>query len=428
MDISPSRPTRRSLLAGLVAAGLVLPLAATPTAAATPAGSGRAANTGGTGPVGFALPEPTGWHGVGTTELHLVDHDRQDPWVADRVRELVVSVWYPTRARTGPRAPWLPPGAAAVVDQANAGQLGLSPGRIDYGSATHGLVGVPAETRAGGWPVVLYSPGAEQTRADGTSMVEELVSRGYVVVTVDHPHEARAVEFPGGRVELGALPPSSPDVLRTMIATRVADTRFVLDQLTVLAGGGNPDAQRRALPAGLGRALNLSSVGMFGHSAGGFTAAETMLVDDRIDAGVDLDGSMMYSRSAGLYGEVATRGLDRPFLLMGAGSHSHLNPDQADPSWPEFWRNQRGWKLDLNIAEGEHFSYTDYQAILPRLAERLDIPEERITPVIGTVNRDRIVASQRAYLTAFFDQHLRGLPQRLLTGPSPAHPDVTFVS
>jgi hypothetical protein len=33
----------------------------------------------------------------------------------------------------------------------------------------------------------------------------------------------------------------------------------------------------------------------------------------------------------------------------------------------------------------------------------------------------------RAYVRAFFDQHLRGEPQPLLDQPSPGYPEVTFV-
>ncbi|GAB3983876.1 hypothetical protein GCM10029978_091860 [Actinoallomurus acanthiterrae] len=46
---------------------------------------------------------------------------------------------------------------------------------------------------------------------------------------------------------------------------------------------------------------------------------------------------------------------------------------------------------------------------------------------IGTVDSTRIVAAERAYIGAFFDEHLRHRPQRLLDGPSPRHPDVVFV-
>jgi hypothetical protein len=51
-----------------------------------------------------------------------------------------------------------------------------------------------------------------------------------------------------------------------------------------------------------------------------------------------------------------------------------------------------------------------------------------LSPSIGTVRAARSVAAQRAYLTAFFDEHLRHRPQRLLNGPSPRHPDVQFLN
>jgi predicted dienelactone hydrolase len=45
-------------------------------------------------------------------------------------------------------------------------------------------------------PVVLYSPGLGGNRDSSTVLVEQLVSRGYVVVTIDHTHDASQVEFP----------------------------------------------------------------------------------------------------------------------------------------------------------------------------------------------------------------------------------------
>lgn len=203
------------------------------------------------------------------------------------------------------------------------------------------------------------------------------------------------------------------------MATRVEDTRFVLDQLAALARGRNPDVGHRTLPRGLRRSLDLSRVGMFGHSAGGFTAGETMVSDRRIDAGADLDGSMMYSRSRREFGRVAEEGLDRPFLLMSAGDHSA----SSDPSWQEFLANHRGWIRQLHLPAGEHFSFTDQQALAPQLG--LD-PVLRAA-IIGTVDPVRSVASQRAYLSAYFDTHLRNCPQRLLDAPSAEHPDVQFL-
>jgi dienelactone hydrolase len=356
---------RKALVAGLT--GVLLTTTVSAAAAA---------------PARLALPAPTGPYAVGTTDLHLVDHARPDPWVAGTTRELMVTVRYPARPGSGPKAPYLTPGAAKVVSEEDAAQLGISADRLDYTFPTHARTGAPA---AGGRrPVVLYSPSAKYPRSVGTAQLEQLTSEGYVTVAIDHTHESAAVEFPGGRVERRVLPPGTDGKL--LIATRVADTRFVLDELKSLK-----------LPAGL--SLDLTRIGMFGHSAGGFTTGETMVSDPRINAGADLDGSMAYSQSARDFGRVANEGLDRPFLLLGAGDHSAA----SDGSWQEFLSHQRGPVREYRLPDGEHFSYTDYQALLPRLG----LDPAAIAPFIGTVDAARSITTQRAQLCAFFARYLR---------------------
>jgi predicted dienelactone hydrolase len=405
-------------------AAVVMSAAMVSTAPVAPAQAASA-------PLRLSLPAPTGPYPVGATELHLVDRDRADPWVAGRPRELMTTVWYPARpSGRAPVAPYLPPLAAQRFGQDAAALLGIAAEQVDWaGITTHARAGAPARAHHRGYPVVIYSPGRGRSRAEGTTLVAELASRGYVVVTVDHTYETPMVEFPGGRLETRRLPDlASAELGRALIRTRVQDTRFVLDRLAVLAAGGNPDAGKRHLPRGLGAALDLSRAGMFGHSAGGFTTAETMLVDRRLDAGADLDGSMAYSFSNNDFGDVVTRGLDRPFLLMGAGLSSgrpHTHREAAD--WRSFWQHSTGWKLDLHIPAGEHFTFTDHQTLLPQLAAAFTLPEGFVTAAVGSVDPDRIVTSQRVYVSAFFEQHLRHRPQPVLNGPSPRHPDVAFI-
>ncbi|KDN18090.1 alpha/beta hydrolase family protein [Amycolatopsis rifamycinica] len=341
----------------------------------------------------LALPAPTGPYAVGRVDLHLVDPARPDPWVAGTPRELMVTVRYPARPGGGPKTPYVTSVAAEILAEEDARQLGIAADRLDYTFPTHARAGVPA---AGGpRPVVLYSPSAKYPRSVGTTQLEQLASEGFVTVAIDHTHEPAAVEFPGGRVERRVLP-SGPEAGRQLIATRVADTRFVLDALETLARGGSPDAERRALPAGL--SPDVSRAGMFGHSAGGFTTGETMVSDARLDAGADLDGSMAYSQSAREFGRAADEGLDQPFLLLSAGDHSAA----SDPSWQEFLAHQRGPVRTQHLSDGEHFSYTDYQALLPRLG----LDPASIAPFVGTVDADRSVATQRAVLSAFFGRYL----------------------
>ena len=369
------------------------------------------------------LPAPTGPYPIGTTELHLIDHRRPDPWDISPVRELMVSLWYPA-VPNGARARYAPPRAGVALADEVATALGLPPGSIDYpGTRTHARTDAPA---VGRHPVILYSPGLGTSRILGTHHVEDLASRGYVVVTIDHTGEA-PVEFPDGRVTPVRFPTDDP---RTVIDVRVADTRFVLDRLADLTRGRNPESRPRPLPPGLHRALELRRTGMLGYSAGGFTAAETMLVDRRIDAGVNLDGTLQYGFPDGVLGEAARRGLDRPFLLFGADGHSHLpqpGTELNDPSWTSFWNHQRGWKLDLGIPDGTHGAFADYQWSVPAVAAAFDLPPGPVTEQLGTVDPAGSVRAQRAYIGAFFEQFLRGRHQPLLRKPSPRYPEVIFV-
>ncbi|MEU4837004.1 alpha/beta hydrolase family protein [Nocardia testacea] len=358
--------------------------------AVVPAGVPAAASA---EPVRFGLPAPTGPYPVGSTDLHLIDPSREDPWVPGRVRELMVTVRYPARPNTAPKAPYMAAGVAAAVAATDAGKLGVEPNRLDYRFPTHSGIGAPVA--AGRRSVLLYSPGATLSRSHGTTQMEQLASDGYIVVAIDHTHEAEAVEFPGGRLARKSLPAPTIDISKRLIATRIADTRFVLDQLEPLAAGVHRDADGRALPAGLNTALDLSSIGMFGHSGGGFTTAETMFADSRIGAGADLDGSMAYAQSVRDFGRAADESLDRPFLLMSAGDHSL----DTDASWQQFLGHHRGPICRVHLPDGEHFSYTDYQTLLSP-------PRHTTTAFVGAVDPAHSLAVQHRTLATFFDTHL----------------------
>ena len=389
----------------------------------------------------LTAPSLTGKYDVGTTDLHLVDPSRPDPWKPERRRELMVTVTYPAdRLAEGPRAPWLTPGMSAVVDQALAGEdyLSLPVGSIDWASAKRRAETAVPVAHGAPKPVALFSPGFGFPREMYTAIVDDLASHGYVVVSLSHTYESAAVEFPGGRLELAVSEGEEP-ALKKALDARVADSRFVLDQLTKITRGANPDADKRPLPRGLGRSLDLSRVGAYGHSYGGFTAGETMVHDRRVDAGINLDGAMATAigyppGSPYEPGEVTERGLDRPFLLMGAEGvdengklleHTHRNP-AFDRSWADFWAVQRGWKRDLLLRGGStHLAYSDLQIIVPQLGERV-APEKR-EALIGTIDPRRSLAAQRDYIGAFFDLHLRGRDRHLFDGESPRHPNIDFI-
>ncbi|MEU5693248.1 prolyl oligopeptidase family serine peptidase [Actinosynnema sp. NPDC020468] len=411
-------------------AALAAGLAATTALLVAPAAT--AAPTSG---IRITTPALSGRHPVGTTELHLVDEARQDPWHPAEKRELMVTVTYPAK-REGQRAHWMTPGAARGIDAVASGPdlLDLPAGTVDWaGSLRQARTGAAAD-RSQDWPVVLFSHGYTGARELNAALTDDLASRGYVVASISHTGEAAAVEFPGGRVVLSAVDQQHDPRWKLAIDTRVADSRFVLDQLTRVERGDNPDADRAPLPRGLAGSLDLSNVGIYGHSYGGYTAAETLYHDRRFDAGINVDGSMAWDVHE--YGEAVKHGLDQPFLLVGGDlvdpgtgevyEHSHADT-RLDPTWAAFWTNQRGWKRDLHFDKSTHYSFTDLQIAAPQLTSVLKPGKKE--ELVGAIDPTRSLAAQHDYFAGFFDHHLKHRDGRLFGPAGPAcHPDTRFVA
>lgn len=230
------------------------------------------------------LPEPTGPYAIGTTEVHLTDVRRADPWQPGKRRELMVSVWYPTRSTHRQYAAYAQPAVAPALGTEMASYLGLPGDSVDLAAST-----THARTSAkpcGLHPVLLYSPGSGASRIIGTNQAEELASRGYIVVTIDHTGEA-PVEFPGGRVVGALVPWDEPGAVKKATDTRVADVRFVLDSLP-------------RLPRRLRHTMDLSRIGIVRYPTS--------------DYQFSLPG---LARASGVPSEVLGEGLERSIRTSG---------------------------------------------------------------------------------------------------------------
>jgi dienelactone hydrolase len=312
---------------------------------------------------GVALPEPSGRAVVGMDVVQLVDRARGG-------RRLMLTRWYPaaTGARERPLAAYASPRLTAV--------LGLPPVRVHARTR--------ARARRGRLPVVLFSPGWGVSRVIYQALAEDLASHGYLVIAVDHTGET-PVEFPDGRIRLPSVE-GPKDPLATASATRLADMRLVLRRLNTMATG--PLADRRRVAA-------------IGHSLGGSTAADLMLAEPSLRAGVDLDGAII--------GNAARRGVPRAFMVMGAGK-GHL----AQPGWRAVFRRWRGPLLALEVEGFEHMSFSDLPAFGPEAQG------------VGKRPSPRDISMQSAYVRAFLGRHLLDRPSPLLDGPSRRFPRVSL--
>jgi dienelactone hydrolase len=327
-------------------------------------------------PVQLRLPNPTGPLAVGRTTLHLVDHTRQDPWVPEAgARELMISLYYPARPGRGDPAPYTSTEEARLLLQAQ-GLDGVVPAETFSATATSARLG--ARPAPGRHPLVLLSPGIGAPRFTLTALAEELASHGYVVAAMDHAYESVGTAFPGGRM-LTCV--ACDRDLREVTVGRGRDASFVVDQLT----------------ARFPYLIDPRRIGMAGHSLGGASAISAMVGDNRIRAGLNLDGA---------FHDVPTSLGGRPFLMLGTDNEVH-RPGGRDRTWDATWPHLDGWRRWLTVTGASHLSFTD----LPPLAEQLGLPGPALPA-------NRAVEITRGVVTAFFDLHLRGIPQPTLDHPT----------
>jgi pimeloyl-ACP methyl ester carboxylesterase len=275
------------------------------------------------------LPTPSGPYGIGRVAYDWIDTSRMDRLSPDphHPRELMVYLWYPTTH---------PSSDAHGVYLSGAKQMDADPElgrqmRDGYGDNwplivsgaiySHAVESAPPAKAPEQFPVIIFSHGLGGSSFGYTSLIENLVSHGYVVVAIEHTGTAGVVVFSDGRVvqQHQDYPPaglSPAERFQRMVAQAGAgieegagDVRFVLNQLTRLNAG----ARQQFLLASV---LDLNRVAAMGHSAGAEFAARACELDARFKACVDLDGAMVPVLALPESGDGAV--IQQPLLFLEA--------------------------------------------------------------------------------------------------------------
>ncbi|HMH01383.1 MAG TPA: hypothetical protein VK555_08205 [Terriglobales bacterium] len=324
-----------------------------------------------------AAPPLTGPEKVGTMAMRLVDTTRNDPFAATGAkRELMVRFWYPALPGACVRADYASPKVWAYL----AHMSGIPLPTVKTNSCAD------APVAPGVHPVIVFSHGFTGMFTDATFLFEELASRGYVVVSIAHTHESTAVEFPDGRLITSAFGSYlAPQTLRAEVdsvasirSARLADVKFVLNELwRVDTTLGGPFHNR----------LDLTRIGVMGHSLGGEIALSILQHESRVRAAVWIDG---------VISDESIAGTAKPVLLLAAG-RQQWNQDEC-----RLWNNLRGIRLAVNLRGAQHLTPSDavwFGQAFPGMA---------VAP--GAAGSARTVAAIRNHVTAFFDSTLRDRP------------------
>ena len=232
----------------------------------------------------LGIPTLTGGHAVGRQEFVWTDPTRPEPGTQDLAdhRQTGLVVWYPAQPATGSPAPYVPDLAGIRAGLIESGEFnsievaGLA--WVRSRSFTHAVIAPSAAS----YPLLVLSPGNATNVEFYGSLAEDLASNGYVVIGLNHPFQVTAMSLSDGSVAVydATADTGPPGSAAPKIAERAADVEFVLGRL----------AQEVTSGQFLDGRVDLSRVGVLGHSNGGLTAAEVCRASTRVTACMNIDG------------------------------------------------------------------------------------------------------------------------------------------
>jgi predicted dienelactone hydrolase len=366
----------------------------------------------------ITLPAPTGQFAVGRAIYDWTDDATVDTLapVPGTKRELLVWIWYPSAAgQSAAMDDYVP--ARMRPEAAPTGLLQLLTRDL---SKVHGHSardpGVSPRPRP--FPVVIMRAGASKEVVFYSTLAEDLASHGYVVVGFDAPYRTFAVVFPDGRV-MRRTPENDPELcadqqqprqarcVDKVLTAWTADVGFVLDRLERL---------NAADPSGkLTGRLDMTRVGVFGHSFGGATAAQFCHDDPRCKAGIDVDGQP--------FGSVVHAGLRQPFMFLLSGWGHSTDPiiRQIQANIQSIYdRLPPDGRLRIAIRGANHFLFSDDGALLK---SHIVLRTLRLAGVLGIDGRRQLAVT--AYCVhSFFDAYLERASASGLRIESPLYPEI----
>ena len=335
------------------------------------------------------IQPPTGEYHVGTQIFFWVD-DARDEWFSEEEgdkRELVVQVWYPSTESENDTDPWLDYASLreqAIMDNFKVPKfIAKAVDRVDTDTFKD------SKPLSGSYPVIIFSHGFEGFRSQNTTQIQELVSNGYIVFALDHTYDAVLTILPDGR-EIPTAKKYCIDcdteefynVFLPQINTRIADIRFLIDQIEKIKSG--------KIISNFSASMDIDKLGIFGHSFGGGTSLATSILDSRIKSCLSLDG--WYTP---VHPDIYNQGLSVPFLHLGQVEwEDAVNYKILD----EILESKVDLGYKLSLVGANHYDFTDS----PHLSNfsstfklSSDLDSEEILMVTNTA------------VVGFFDEHLK---------------------
>ncbi len=374
----------------------------------------------------FTLPKPTGSYAVGFKYFHLVDEKRNDPFLAHSTqkRELMVKAYYP--AKKDDSKPCSPYFHSPELLKLFAGFYNMPGFIFDHLNLvkTNSKENLGLSDKKQRYPVVLFSHGAGTTMEVHTSQCEDLASRGFIVVAIDHTYASAATIFPNKIVtqKEATTDFKTPEPAEIITQIMADDDKFVIDKLG--------DINKGKIRTIFKEKLNLDKIGVIGHSVGGAVAYNLAINDSRVKAAIDLDG-VVYTTPKKDSKDIA------PFLMLANDKYHIQTIQKREPLMEKFEDmkdeeqkltlavngNEKTYNETYNRAQqniigltdvlkssknlftikgSDHMKFTDIGLFIgiKQLREKIDIS--------GKTDPARCLEITNSLTSSFFDQHLKG--------------------
>ncbi|KAF1851617.1 uncharacterized protein K460DRAFT_413159 [Cucurbitaria berberidis CBS 394.84] len=358
---------------------------------------------------GISLPPPTGPYNVGSKPYVLNHTTLNDPIAPNNIStSILVNVYYPTHD-SAPLQKYIWRGLAATYET----YYKLPPGTFGNTTANIAYNATPlkhAECVKLKLPTLLFGPPfAGPASQMFFALISEVVSRGYTVVSVDHPYEQPYLQYPDGTSFLGHSVDWSPgpEVYIPTEVYRVTENSAVLDAL--------PSISRH-----LKLSLNITHFAFFGHSLGGSAALAQIPTERNRTSSrhkkflgtIDLDGTVFGRASA----NDSSVDVHAPTLLFASSSHERL----YDPTWPVFESWQTSWRKEIRALG--NINHTDFSDLI------FLKQANGISGGGAAIPATRFLNVTRTFVGAFFEMLIGG-GEGVLTGDAQVQrewPEVVF--
>ena len=365
------------------------------------------------------IPTPypvTGPHQVGTMVVHLTDSSRPELYGNDPTapREIMVQVWYPANPRKDDvQSQWMQDieaAAPAIATYIDLPSFALN--HLKYVRA-NAFIDAPPITDSQGFPILIFSHGWAGFKEQNIFQVEELASHGYTIFGISHTYGAVLTVFPDGR-QAPRNPEALPsgvskeeyDLASNMLVRQWAqDISFVIDEL-----------EKTDHPSTLGLLtgkLDLSKIGVFGHSTGAGATAEFCASDPRCKAAL-----MMDLWAEPVSPDAISAGLSQPSMIMHSENWDSLDyPENNYGLIGDLVDSSTGEIFEMVIQGTKHYDFSSLPLLSP-LAPSLGLKG----PIEGSLGLEII----NFYSVRFFDQYLRGDSQVDLAELKTQYPEAKF--